>query len=291
MPSPFPGMDPYLENPRLWSNLHILLITATNAILKPLLRPRGYLVSLGERVWITQPGRPAYPDVAVIEHPRAKSKQTETAVIKADEPVKVRLFEVEVREPYVEIIDAQGGKLVTGIEFLSPVNKARGSGRELYLRKQTETLASGANLVEVDLLRRGRHTLAVPMNLLESLPEWDYLVSIARATHNDEFDVYPIPLRARLPRIRLPLKPGDEDAVLDLQAVMDRAYDEGPFVDRVDYTAKAYGQALETPCRILSWNKQLLASLRTTFAAEDSPSDPSSSSDVDLTCAALREKS
>jgi len=242
MPSPFPGMDPYLENPSLWPNLHLLLITAANAILKPLLRPRGYLVSLGERVWISEPGRPVYPDVAIIENPRAKARPTATAVLEIDEPVRVRVFDVEVREPYLEIIDAQGGRLVTGIEFLSPINKSSGTGRELYRRKQKETLSAGANLVEVDLLRRGRHTIAVPEHLLGDLPPWDYLVSIARATIRNEFEVYPIALASRLPRIRVPLKAGDEDVVLDLQAVMDRAYDDSPFEDRVDYHAKPYGR-------------------------------------------------
>jgi hypothetical protein len=92
------------------------------------------------------------------------------------------------------------------------------------------------------LLRRGRHALAAPAHLLEDLPDWDYLVSTCRATRFDEFEVHPISIRARLPRIRVPLKPGDEDAVLDLQAAMNRAYDEGPFADRVDYASKPYGR-------------------------------------------------
>lgn len=237
MPSPFPGMDPYLENPAWWPNLHHLLISAANAQLKPVLRPRGYLVSIGERVWVTEPGRPAYPDVAVIERPRLMPPSADvTAVLDADEPVLVKAFEVEVHEPYIEIVDATGGKLVTGIEFLSPTNKASGTGQDLYLQKQRETLRSGANLVEVDLLRHGRHTLAVPAHLLESFPPWHYLVSVARAPHRGEFATYAVNLRSRLPRIRVPLKPGDTDVVLDLQEVLDRAYDEGPFGDRVDYS-------------------------------------------------------
>lgn len=255
MPSPFPGMDPYLEDPALWPNLHILLIAAMNAILKPQLRPRGYLVSLGERVWISEPGRPVYPDVAVIERPSKSKSATGTVVLEADEPVKLHLAAAEVREPFLEIIDSQGGRLVTGIEILSPINKAAGSGRDLYLRRQKETLASGANLVEVDLLSRGRHSLAVPAHLLGPLPEWNYLVSLARADRPNEYEVYPVPLRARLPRIRITLKSGDEDAVLDLQAAMNQAYDEGPFADRIDYATDPYGRLSKDA---VVWCRELL---------------------------------
>lgn len=243
MPSPFPGMDPYLENPVWWPNLHLLLITATNAQLKPKLRPRGYLVSIGERVWVTEPGRPVYPDVAVIERPRFRPVlESATSTVEADLPVLVKQFEVEVHEPYVEIIDSTGGKLVTGIEYLSPTNKSGGEGQELYLKKQRETLRSGASLVEVDLLRYGRHTLAVPAHLLDSFPMWDYLVSITRAPHRGEYETYPTTMQSRLPRIRVPLKPGDEDVVLDLQEVFNDAYDQGPFSDRVDYHGPPFGR-------------------------------------------------
>lgn len=243
MPSPFPGMDPYLENPITWPNLHLLLIAATNSQLKPLLRPRGYLVTIGERVWVSDPGRPVYPDVAVIEQhspPRANSGNATT--IEADEPVLIKVFEAEIHEPYIEIIDAAGGKLVTGIEFLSPANKSPGTGREKYRQKQRETLRSGANLVEIDLLRGGRHTLAVPVHLLDTVPEWHYLVSVSRVSHPDQYETYPIPIQSRLPRLRVPLAPGDDDVVLDLQRVLDQAYSEGPFEDRIDYRMAPNGR-------------------------------------------------
>lgn len=243
MPSPFPGMDPYLENPSWWSNLHLLLISSANALLKPILRPRGYLVSIGERVWVTEPGRPVYPDVAIVERPKfTPASSAAVRTLEADAPVVVRTFDVEVHEPYLEIIDAAGGHLVTGIEFLSPANKAGGEGQDLYLRKQRETLRSGANLVEVDLLRHGRHTVAVPAHLLSAQPEWDYLVSVARAGHWGEYETYPVPLQSKLPRVGIPLKSGEADVVLDLQAVFSRAYDEGPFADRIDYAEAPYGR-------------------------------------------------
>jgi hypothetical protein len=256
-------MDPYLENPSWWTNLHLLLISSTNAFLKPILRPRGYLVSIGERVWVTEPGRPVYPDVAVVERPRFTPTSAGVGTLQADAPVVVRTMEVEVHEPYLEIIDAAGGHLVTGIEFLSPTNKATGEGQDLYLKKQRETLRSGANLVEVDLLRHGRHTVAVPAHLLSAQPEWDYLVSVARAGRRGEYETYPAPLRSKLPCIGIPLKSGDADVVLDLQSVFSRAYDEGPFADRIDYRQAPPGRMSAETAK---WCEQVLihAGLRPT---------------------------
>jgi hypothetical protein len=78
--------------------------------------------------------------------------------------------------------------------------------------------------------------LRVPINLAEKVRPWDYLVSVWRP-HTSDYELYPIPLRNRLPRIRVPLRPDDADVTLDLQAAFDRAYDSGPYPQRIDYHA------------------------------------------------------
>src|SRR5438309_1293272 len=76
--------------------------------------------------------------------------------------------EEEIRQGYLEIREVSGGRVVTVIEVVSPANKAAGSRvHQTYLRKQADVLASDANLVEIDLLRRGTHVLAVPESCLE----------------------------------------------------------------------------------------------------------------------------
>lgn len=52
------------------------------------------------------------------------------------------------------------------------------------------------------------------------------------------FEVYPITIRRRLPRIRVPLRAPDPDIVLPLQAVFVRCYDSGGYEDFVDYNAE-----------------------------------------------------
>jgi hypothetical protein len=97
-------------------------------------------------------------------------------------------------------------------------------------------LASEAHLVEIDLLRGGTHTAAVPRNLVEERAgPYDYLVSIHRFDRPSEFFVYPVSMTGSLPAIAMPLLPGDPDVSLDLQAIFDRAYDGGSYGRDIEY--------------------------------------------------------
>jgi hypothetical protein len=124
--------------------------------------------------------------------------------------------------------------VVTVIEVLSPSNKRSGRGRESYLAKQTEILGTDANLVEIDLLRGGEHTVALPP---EALPPSSYRAVLSPGAHRQRREVYPIPLREPLPRLPVPLLDGEPAIVLDLQAVLDRVYEVGAFDRRLDYEA------------------------------------------------------
>jgi hypothetical protein len=154
----------------------------------------------------------------------------------ADEPLIVRLADVQVREIFLEIYDRASHQIITGIEYISPTNKSDTQGRELYQRKQVEASEAGVNLVEIDFIRRGPAVVDVPEDVLDTLPPLDYLVHIGRRRAVD-VEVYLIGVRDRLPRIRVPLKSGDQDAVLDLQEVFHRAYEIGPYPDRLNYQA------------------------------------------------------
>jgi hypothetical protein len=127
--------------------------------------------------------------------------------------------------------------LVTSIELLSLTNKTSGEhGRDLYLRKQREILDSKVHLVEIDLLRSGEHTTAVPHNrLARKAGEFEYHVSVHRFDNLEDYFVYPFRLNQALPEISVPLLPGDPPLPLDLQAVFQRTYDAGPYVREIDY--------------------------------------------------------
>lgn len=230
-------MDPYLENPQLWPGLHARLIAVSAEQLQPVLRPRGYFVDIGERVWLTESDRHVAPDLSVVRHERPAERSAAVAMLEADEPLVLHGVEMEVRETYLEVFDAQGHRLVTSIEFVSPTNKSNVDGRALYLKKQRELAEAGVNLVEVDLLRDGPHVIRVPPSLVDAVRPWEYLVSVWRPPSRD-YEVYPIRLQSRLPRIRLPLRTGDADVTLDLQAAFDRAYETGPYPERLDYSGE-----------------------------------------------------
>ncbi len=244
MPSPFPGMDPYLESPAFWQDLHLSLMFCAREALQPLLPPRYYAL-MGERIILEEPQRSYYPDVRVARKPSespadgaqaAQGSSGAVAVaIEADAAVEVEAVE-EIREVYLEIRDVSGGHVVTVIEIVSPANKSAGSQtHKTYLQKQADVLGSDASLVEIDLLRRGTHVLAVPESRLEHVRPFDYLMCVHRAARRGKFQLYPRTVRQPLPRIAIPLRPEDGDVVLDLQAVFNRCYDSAPYARLIDY--------------------------------------------------------
>lgn len=230
----FPGMDPYLEDPHIWSDVHSRLIVYIAEQLQPLIRPR-YIASIETRVFVEGPDREIIPDVWL---KRTASERPGTAVLDTDAPVEVDIPEVEIRETLVQILDNRTGqKVVTVIEVVSPTNKFAGPGRASYLAKQREVRGSEAHLVEIDLLRAGPHVLAVPEWAARGRGAYDYLISVNRAQQRERFQLYPKKLAERLPRVRIPLANGDPDVPLDVQAVLERTYEAGAYRDRLSYQA------------------------------------------------------
>lgn len=235
MSSPFPGMDPYLEDRSLWPDVHQRLIAYISEALQPQVRPK-YVARIGERIELADIRKGYIPDVMIVQPPRNPAKSVgHGGVLVADEPLTVRLLDEERRVPYIEIVYRDTGDVVTVIEVLSPRNKI-GDGRDQYLRKQADLLATQANLVEIDLLGSGRSTTLARTTEITSPPDWRYAVSISRAHRRSDLELYAFSLRDRLPRCRIPLRAADPDVVLDLPAVFDRCYDVGGYDLVVDYS-------------------------------------------------------
>ncbi|SFI75338.1 DUF4058 family protein [Planctomicrobium piriforme] len=233
MPGPFPGMDPWLENRRVWKGFHDALVVKTIEVLQPGLVQAGYYIEIGDRVWISEDDRELWPDNLILRKSDTASDSGPAAAV-ADQPVRLRKQEDEMREIFAEVYTLEHQELVTVLEFLSPTNKRRGKGRNLYLRKQKELRSTAVHLVEIDLLRGGTYTIDAPQVLVAELKPWDYLVNIARRGGRD-YEIYPVRFRSRLPRIAIPLKTGDQDTVLDLQQLVDWAYGIGAYESRLDY--------------------------------------------------------
>jgi hypothetical protein len=236
-------MDPYLEHPTIFPDLHDSLVSYLREFVQGSL-PDPYFAAIGDRVWVEISEREIGPDIDVLRRQNgpgfetSRGGRTALAAELRAEPVIVTVPHDERREPFLEIYSRRDGeRLVTTIEILSLSNKTPGAhGRDLYLRKQKEVLASQVHLVEIDLLRAGEHSSAVPLRwALPKTGRFDYHVSIHHFDNLEDYFVYPILLRQKLPQIAIPLLPGDAPVTADLQAVFDRAYETGPYRRRVRY--------------------------------------------------------
>jgi hypothetical protein len=236
MPGPFPGMDPYIEDAELWRGAHHWFISAASEQLQPRLNPRGYYVDVESRVWMEEPERAVYPDVVLRQAPERERPENVEGVgaLIADEPVRLLSLETEVREDYLQIYAMQNRRLVTGIEFISPSNKADHHARELYLRKRKDLWASEVNVVEIDLLRAGKSLVRLPQSVLKEFMPGGYVINVMRVG-SAGYEFFPLDLRMRLPRVGIPLEPGEPDVVLDLQAAVNRVYDAGAYSMRINY--------------------------------------------------------
>jgi hypothetical protein len=240
----FPGMDPYLENPQVYPGIHGPMVVYLRDQLVPLIRPR-YVASAGERVYVEGPDeRPIIPDVWLRSTGRAEGRGALAEAPMVDEPVVVEVPDLEIREPYLEILDRESGmRVVTVIELVSPSNKYAGGGRDIYVAKQQEVLHSAVHLVEIDLLRYGPHVLAVPESRVRGRFQYDYMISVNRAEgRRNRFEVYPRTVRQRLPRISVPLAGDDPDVQLDIRAALEQAYEAGSYRQRIDYHAPCQPQ-------------------------------------------------
>lgn len=195
-----------------------------------------------ERVLISS-GEDAYhrrilPDVYVVEYPRdlpaASTGTLAPTGVAVAEPVLMTFPDDPIIETAIHITDLSGERIITAIEFLSASNKRAGPDREQYLRKRGEYLAGGVSLVEIDLYRGGERTVAGMDEHVPPARRTPYLVLVRRAYRWVPLEIYPLPLRQRLPAIRIPLRPGEPDAVVDLQPLIDRAYANGRYP--IDYT-------------------------------------------------------
>lgn len=240
MPSPFPGMDPYLE--AHWRDVHARLIIYASDALQGVL-PRGLRARVEESVLLETPkglgDHPLYPDVRVVEYTSKRESSTRLDVhVAVAEPLLVETEAEPVTEPYLEIIDRESGnRVVTVIEFLSPSNKSPGPNREQYLRKQREVCSSDANLVEIDLNRFGMHALAFTLEHIKPQFRTPYMACVRRATRRGLAEVYPMPLWACLPNVKIPLRPDDADVPLDLQALVAQCYRNGGYEGTLNYAA------------------------------------------------------
>lgn len=253
MPAPFPGMDPYLESPAIWPDFHDRFANTLSAVLNESL-PAPYYARLESRPEVGlfhNDTRRIVPDVAVNRStdPFARSNSSSKTVLvepraAPSASLRVRLQDEQTRHHYVLVNDStKGHALVTLIEIVGPPDKQPGPNRTNYRWKQQEILGSDSNLVEIDLQGSGQPIVG-SKSLADLLVNSDqlrrYVVCLSRAWQRipePEFELYPFGLTDPLPCIQPPLREHENEPLLDLQIVFQRAYDGGPYRrGAIDYT-------------------------------------------------------
>lgn len=237
MPSPFPGMDPWLEDAEVFGNLHNTLITYLQEALNDALPP-GYVAGTGTRVWVDDEVQ-TEPDVSVFAGHDPPNGTFDPAPYRRGGMVAVATVARTSdprEEAYLQIRSGRGRRLVTHIEVVSPSNKASTMAREMYQAKQTECELGSVNMVEIDLLRRGMPvTAAPPARLRAAAGAFDYHVCVTAVGAHPNHYVYPVLLRDRLPDVPVPLDPELPPVFVGLQDLVNRCYAAGRYGQVVDY--------------------------------------------------------
>lgn len=251
-------MNPYLEAPFLWREVHNRLIVALANDLGARLRPkyyaaietRTYLEDESDGVLVGIPDAIVFASSSIYE---SKMATIATVEIPQSQPQRVQLVEpIEVKERFLEVRQVQTHEVVAAIEVLSPKNK-RGDGRISYLKKRQALFESQTHLVEIDLLRAYQ---PMPMAGVNGL--WDYRILVSDAVQRPSAELYGFNLRDRIPSFSLPLKPEDNPITVDLQPLLQTVYDQGNFDLRIDYTQPIPEPTLSESDRL--WVQQCITS-------------------------------
>ena len=256
MPSPFPGMNPYLEHPELWPGVHHWLIIRIAEFLNPQLIPK-YRVAVEVRVYETIGEKSllvGIPDVTV-KSAKSESKIKMALAEAPLQPITVNLPIPETtKQGYLEIKEVATGEVITVIELLSPVNKRVGKGRQSYLNKRQKILGSATNLVEIDLLRSGEQ-----MPMYSHGIQTDYRLLVSRSNTRPEANLYAFNLTDKIPSFPLPLKPEDEELIIDLQSLLNQVYEHAAYDLVIDYHQEPIPALTEDN---QNWLEQLLREKR-----------------------------
>lgn len=238
MPSPFPGMNPYLEHPEVWPEVHHRLITAIADVLNPLVLPK-YRVAIEKRVYELDGEKSVLvgiPDVIVAKQRTQTNPACSNVAVAAPPatPVTVTVpMPEEVREGYLEVRELATGEVVTAIEVLSPTNKRPGKGRQVYEEKRRKVLGSRTHLVEIDLLRGGE-----PLPVFGNEIEASYRILVSRGNCRPVADLYLFNLPDVIPSFPLPLRSGDVEPAIDLQTVFNGVYERAGYDYMIDYNSE-----------------------------------------------------
>ena len=237
MPTPFPGMDPYLERAGMWEEVRTRLIVAMADALGPHVRPK-YRMGVEQRTYLAVMTPDEYvlvgkPDVLVVasRHQAQFAPASGIAVSVTPHVAELPMPE-EITERYLVVREVVTGEVITVIKLLSPTNKLTREGRLQYERKRLQVLGSATHLIEIDLLRAGT---PFPFRVRDPAARSDYRILVSRAHHRPQAEVYLFTIRDPTPAIPVPLQPGEAEPLLALNDLVHEVYDRAGYDLTMDY--------------------------------------------------------
>ncbi|BDA72085.1 hypothetical protein CAL7716_062510 [Calothrix sp. PCC 7716] len=262
MPSPFPGMDPYLEQAVFWSSFHSRLIVAIADVIEPQLSSQ-YYVEVETRTYQSDDSDDSLligvPDAVIFASKSDITSEQLTdnsSVATQSRPELVMLpMPVSVNERYLEVREMVTDDVVTVIELLSPKNKRAGDGRTAYEKKRRAILGSATNLIELDLLRAGK-----PMEIRGMQSTTAYRILVSRSHQRPAAELYRVSLQQQLPIFPIPLKLNQVEPLVNLQEVFNGVYERARYATRIDYHQPVPSPALSKQDE--QWVKALLSPIR-----------------------------
>lgn len=267
-PSPFPGMDPYLEDTHIWSGFHHSLAEEIKAALNANIGPKYYadvdVHTVFEEVGIAT-AKTVYPDVGVFEPTTPGARMvapgaalTMTTMTIPPAPMQRLVLSAQIKLRSVRVFVTETDELVTSVEILSPYNK-RGDGLAEYRRKRSKILNSPVHLVEIDLLRGGQRPGSEVND--PTLKDTDYILLVNRSREHDSqriSEIWPVALNEPLPVIPAPLLYPDPDAPLDLNSITQAVFKRAGYTWRIDYQQPVPPPKLRPT--MVAWLEQVRAS-------------------------------
>ena len=196
--SPFPGMDPYVED--YWSDFHHSFITYARDQIQHQL-PNYFRATIKHDFWLM---------------PSSLPSESSTGF----------------SHGLIEIWEVPCQLVVTEFELLSFQQKTPGDIHRQFIEKKLRLKQEKINLVEIDLLRAGQREV-IPG--VESEFAALYQVTVKRQRNYGPLDVYSIPLHVGLPTLSIPLDRPAQEIPFDLQDVVNKCYCNGRYNLIVNY--------------------------------------------------------
>jgi Protein of unknown function (DUF4058) len=236
--SPFPGFDPWLEDPVFWEDFHRqFIVDLAREIVAAM--PGSYDARIDQRLRVIERETAhttfRQPDIGIeyrgVEY-RGGSSDGGVATLDAvsiEPQIVTGLETIEERDVWIEIVRLPDRKLVTAIEVLSPSNKTN-EGIGEYRGRRSEYHQQRAHVVEIDFLQGGRRT-----DYTSHAKTGDCFYSVARYPRSGQVEVYAWSLKDKLPTLPIPLKAPDKDLAINFAKVFQQTFTLGRYRNRLRY--------------------------------------------------------